>query len=176
MPVKSRNCHYGTVAITIHWLSALLIIALLGSGFRAASTENLVAKAQVLSVHAPLAIAILLLTLARIFWWWFADTKPAPVEGMPKWQNFSARAVHFLFYVIIVGMVASGIGMFVLSGAGEIVFSGAEGQLPDFWKYKPRVPHGIGARIMVALFAVHAGVALFHHFIKHDGLLRRMWF
>ena len=66
--------------------------------------------------------------------------------------------------------------MFVLSGAGAILFGGAEGQLPDFWDYKPRIPHGIGARLMVALFFFHAGAAVYHHFVKSDGLLSRMWF
>ena len=75
MPIKSVETHYGSVAVSIHWLSALLIVALLGSGFRAASTIDLDGKAQILAVHAPLGIGILVLTLARIAWWWFADKK-----------------------------------------------------------------------------------------------------
>ncbi len=176
MTVKSTNDHYGLVAVSIHWLSVLLIIALLGSGFRAANTTELAAKAQTLSIHAPVGIAILLLTLARIGWWWFADRKPDPVADMPVWHSRSARAVHLLFYVVILGMTASGIGMFILSGAGAMLFGGAEGQLPDFWNYKPRIPHAIGARLMVALLIFHTGAALYHHFVKKDRLLRRMWF
>jgi len=176
MAAKSTNDQYGSVAIAIHWLSTLLIIALLASGFRAAGSTDLSAKAQILGIHAPIGIAVLLLTLARIAWWWFADRKPDPVSGMPAWQDWSARAMHLLFYVVILGMTASGIGMFILSGAGAIVLGGAEGQLPDFWDYKPRTPHGIGARLMVALLVFHAGAALHHQFIKKDGLLRRMWF
>lgn len=176
MLAKSTNTHYGTVAVTIHWLSAILIIVLIGSGFRAANTINPDVKAQILSVHVPLAIATFVLTAVRILWWWFADKKPDPLAGIPKWQDVSASAVHFLFYIVIIGMVASGVGMFVLSGAGEILFGDAQGNLPDFWNYKPRIPHGIGARIMVALLVLHAGAALYHQFIKKDGSLRRMWF
>ncbi|MEX0346859.1 MAG: cytochrome b [Rhizobiaceae bacterium] len=176
MPAKSTKSTYGTIAVTIHWLSALLIIALLGSGFRAASTADPEAKAQILTVHAPLGIAILVLTVARIAWWWFADRKPASIPDMPAWQDISARAVHLLFYIVILGMAASGIGMFVLSGAGPIIFGGAAGQLPDFQQFLPRIPHGFGARAMVLLLVVHAGAALYHHFVKKDGLLRRMWF
>lgn len=176
MSNKSSKTNYGSVAVTIHWVSALLIIALLGSGFRAANTIDLDAKAQILSVHAPLGITILILTLARIGWWWFADKKPDPVAGVPRWQEWSGRAVHLLFYVVILGMAASGIGLFILSGAGPILFAGAEAPLPDFQNFPPRVPHGLGARLMVALLAFHAGAALYHHFIKKDGLLGRMWF
>ena len=176
MAAKSTTDQYGRVAIIFHWLSALLILVLIGSGFRASGMEDSFAKVPILRVHVPVGAAILLLTLARIGWWWFADRKPDPVDGMPTWQDRSARAVHLLFYVVILGMAASGIGMFVLSGAGAILFGGAEGQLPDFWSFKPRMPHAIGARFMIALFVFHSGAALYHHFVKKDGLLRRMWF
>lgn len=176
MSTKSTASHYGTVAVTIHWLSALLIVALIGSGFCAAGTTDLDAKALILSVHAPLGITILILTLGRIAWWRFADRKPDPVAGVPKWQERIGRSVHLLFYVVILGMAASGIGMFILSGAGPIIFAGAPGPVPDFHDFPPRVPHGLGARAMVLLLAVHAGAALFHHFVQKDGLLRRMWF
>ena len=176
MATKSTATQYGAVAVTIHWLSALLILALLGSGFRAASLTESDAKAQILMAHAPLGILILLLTLARITWWRFADRKPNAVAGSPKWQAWSAKAVHLLLYVIIIGMTASGIGMLALSGAGPTIFSAAPGPLPDFQQYAPRVPHGIGARAMVALLVLHIGAALYHQFIKKDGTLRRMWF
>lgn len=176
MAAKSTTDHYGSVAVTIHWLSVLLIVALMGTGLRAEDMVDSVAKAAVLRIHVPLGIAVLLLTLARIAWWWFAGRKPVPVAGMAKWQAYSARVVHVLFYVVILGMTASGIGMLVTSGAGAMLFAGAEGQLPDFWDFKPRVPHGIGARIMIALFVFHGAAALYHQFVLRDGLLKRMWY
>lgn len=174
--MKSTSSKYGNVAITIHWLSALFILALLGSGFRAGSLVDSAAKASVLSVHVPLGIIILLLTLARVAWWVFADRKPNHQTGDPAWQTMSAKVVHFLFYIVIFGMAASGIGMMILSGAGSILFGGSDTPLPDFWNYLPRIPHGIGARVMVALLVLHVGAALYHHFIKKDGLIWRMWF
>jgi cytochrome b561 len=84
--------------------------------------------------------------------------------------------VHFLFYVVTLGMIASGVGMMVLSGAAPVIFGGEGAPLPDFWKYPPRVPHGIGARLLVALLLLHVGAALHHHFVRRDGLLRRMRF
>ena len=175
MTAKSTTNHYGTVAVTLHWLSALLILVLIGSGFRAGGMEEAAAKASILQVHVPLGVTILLLTLARIAWWLFADKKPASVS-MPRWQDRASRAIHILFYVVILGMTASGIGMMILSGAGPIIFGGDAATLPDFWDYLPRTPHGIGARAIIALLVLHAGAALYHHFFKKDGLLGRMWF
>ena len=71
MALKSTTSHYGTVAVTIHWMSALLIIALMGSGFRASGMEDPLAKVSILRLHLPLGIAILLLTFGRDGWWWF---------------------------------------------------------------------------------------------------------
>ncbi len=73
-------------------------------------------------------------------------------------------------------MVPSGIGMLAPSGAAPIIFGGDGALLPDFSKYPPRLAHGIGARLLLALLALHASAALYHHFVRRDGLLRRMWF
>jgi len=175
MGLKSTAGRYGTMILSIHWVSALLIVILLVSGFRAANTVDPMAKAAILKFHIPLALAVLVLTVWRIVWWWGFDRKPKPVVGSPYWQERLAREVRILFYIVILGMIASGIGMVALSGAGPVIFGG-EGTLPDFWKVPPRVPHGIGARLLLALLVLHTGAALYHHFVRHDGLLGRMWF
>jgi cytochrome b561 len=176
MALKSTPNHYGTLAVSIHWISAVLIIVLIASGFRAANTVDPAAKAAILRLHVPIAIGVLALTVVRIAWWWGFDRKPRPVAGSPHWQELTARAVHALFYVVIFGMIASGVGMIVLSGAAPMIFGSEGALLPDFWKYPPRVPHGIGARLLLVLLMLHAGAALYHHFVRRDGLLRRMWF
>jgi len=172
---KSTTTHYGSVAVTIHWLSAILIIFLLGSGFRAEDAADAAAKVFFLQFHVPAGILILLLTLTRIGWWLFADSKPQPVS-MPKWQERLSRAAHILLYVVILGMASSGIGIMVLSGAGAIIFGGEPGPLPDLWQFLPRTPHAIAARVLVVMLALHAGAALYHHLVSRDGLLGRMWY
>ncbi|MGE4337660.1 MAG: cytochrome b [Pigmentiphaga sp.] len=164
------------MAISLHWLSAILILALLGSGFQAGNTTNLADKAAFLRFHIPVAIVVLLLTLWRIVWWWRFDRKPLPMPNSPAWQEWAARAVHFAFYIVILGMIASGIGMMVLSGAGPAVFGEPGSQLPNFHDYLPRVPHGLGAILLVVLLLIHIGAALYHQFFLRDGLLRRMWY
>ncbi|MFS8055944.1 cytochrome b/b6 domain-containing protein [Rhizobium sp. BR 317] len=76
--LKSRVDRYGTVAVSIHWVSAILILVLLGTGFRAANVIDATSKAGILRLHIPIAIAVLLLTLVRIAWWWRFDRKPLP--------------------------------------------------------------------------------------------------
>ncbi len=175
MSKKSNQNQYGSIAVSIHWLSALLILFLIGSGLTANGIEDNSVKSLILRVHVPIGILVLLLTITRIIWWIFVDKKPQPIS-MPSWQKRVSQAVHILLYVVILGMTASGIGMMILSGAGPIIFGGNSAELPNFWEYAPRTPHGIGARVILALLILHAGAAIHHHFVKKDGLLRRMWY
>ena len=175
MGLKSSNERYGAVAVSMHWLSALLIVILIVSGFRAANSVDPASKAAILRLHVPIAVAILALTVLRIVWWWRFDRKPKPVAGSARWQERVARAVHVAFYIVILAMAASGIGIMALSGAAPIIFGGGD-VLPNFHDYPPRWAHGAGARIFLALIVLHVGAALYHHFVRRDGLLRRMWF
>lgn len=171
--LKSSADRYGNVAIGIHWVTAIAIIALLVVGFVAADTANEETKIQLLRVHTVTGIAVLVLTLFRIGWWLFADRMPHDVQGLPRWQARSAWLVHRLFYVVVIVLAASGIAMMALSGAGDVLFGDAPG-LPDFTEYTSRAAHGIGARLLVILFVLHVGAALYHHFARRDGILRRM--
>lgn len=171
---KSTPERYGRVAITIHWVSALLIIGLMIAGFRAAGLTDSAAKASILRIHAPVGVLVLVLTLARLGWWRFADTKPADPVGVPHLQSLAAKAVHGLLYVAILGLAGSGIAMLALSGAGDILFGTAPGPLPDFWDFAPRYGHAVLARVMAGLLFLHVAAALYHQFVRKDRLFSRM--
>jgi len=173
MAMKSSTDRYGTVAMAVHWLSAIAILGLLWAGFTAANTVDEAAKIQILRLHTSAGITVLALTIFRICWWLFADRRPQEVAGVPRWQAVSARIVHVLFYLVIIVLAASGIGLMALSGAGDVVWGDAVG-LPDFREYGPRTSHGIAARLLVALTIVHVIAALYHQFVRRDGTLSRM--
>ncbi len=172
--MKSTNTTFGTFAKSIHWLSALFIIGLLLSGFRSGFSDDAAAKAAILQFHIPIAILVLLLTVVRIVWWGFYDAKPDPTGSSPAWQEAAGKWTHRLLYLLIILMLGSGITLSVLSGAADAVFGTAP--LPKFQDYTPRVAHGILARVLLAVVLLHAGAALFHHFVQKDNTLRRMWF
>lgn len=172
--MKSTNLSYGRFAVSLHWLSAILILVLLGSGFRSDMSLDPAVKIMILRVHIPVAVLVLILTLIRLIWWWRFDNKPSPLDGTPALQETIARWTHRLLYVLLFVMLGSGIGLSVLSGAPDAVFGSAD--LPNFSEYPPRIAHGIAAKILAGLIALHAGAALFHHFVKRDATLKRMWF
>ncbi len=174
MAWKSSANRYGSVAISIHWFTAIAILALLLAGTIAATTVDEATKAAILRIHAPLGITIVILTVLRIVWWTAVDRKPSPPADASHAQRLGEKAVHTLFYVAILAMGASGIGMIVLSGAGEILFGSKLGPLPDFTKFPPFYGHLIGALLLITLLVGHVGAALWHQFIKRDRLLSRM--
>jgi cytochrome b561 len=176
MGLKNTPDRYGTMAVSIHWLSALLIIVAIASGFRAADTLDPAAKAAVLRLHVPIAIAVLVLTVLRIVWWW--GLRPKIQAGCRIAALAGARGAGGACPVLRCHP-RNDCKRHRDAGAerrSAIIFGGEGALLPDFWKYRPRLPHGIGARLLLALLVLHAGAALYHHFGRRDGLLRRMWF
>ena len=171
MPLKSTPTRYGTVAIALHWLTAAAILGLFVTG-QFTETDDAAAKLSALQWHAPLGLSVLVLTLVRIGWWVWGDTRPAPIgAGL---QLTAAKLGHAAFYVLMIGMALSGMAMMALSGAGDIVFNGAPGPLPDFHDYLPRIPHGIGSKLLLALVVVHVAAAIWHQAVLKDGTMARM--
>jgi len=166
---------YGGLAVTLHWLSALAVFVLLGSGFAAAWASDAAAKVALLQLHVPLAIALLVLTLVRIGWRVFKRSAPPSLAGTPRWQAATARAVHLLLYLALLLMLGSGIALLITSGAGPVVFGGT-GVLPDLTRFAPHTGHVLGALAILALLAAHIGAVLYHHLVARENILRRMWY
>lgn len=174
MSLKSTPTRYGTVAITIHWITALALVGLVLSGWRAEDMADDAAKIGVLRIHTAVGVSVLLLTVARILWWIAVDKKPAYPAGQPRWQQIASSAVHGLLYLALLLMAGSGIATMALSGAGDIVWGGVAAPLPDFRQFAPRGVHGLGASLLILLSLLHIAAALYHQFVLRDRLLARM--
>ena len=84
---------------------------------------------------------------------------------------------HWAFYVVILLIVASGMGTAVFTVLIEIVFQGSGAPLPaDFDDVPPLGAHEFGATILFLLVIGHVVAALYHQYWLEDGLFSRMWF
>jgi len=160
------------MAIAIHWASALAVILTFAAGFVVANVTPPGEQAPILAVHITLGLIVFALTLLRIVWWVAADKRPAPALGQPRWQEATAKIVHAGFYVLLILMASSGIVTILMSGALPAIVAG--GPLPDFSDLIPRIAHGVMSKILLALFVVHVGAALYHQLLRRDRLLARM--
>ncbi|MEO6013060.1 MAG: cytochrome b/b6 domain-containing protein [Devosia sp.] len=170
MSSKSTETRYGSVAIAIHWASAAAVILAFAAGTVVANS-NPVPTAPLVA-HIVLGLSVLVLTVLRIIWWAVADKHPSPPKEQPRWQRMAANATHGLLYVILILMASSGIMTLISSGAIPVLLAG--GALPDLSAVIPRIAHGIMSKLLLALFVVHLGAALYHQFVRQDHLLARM--
>lgn len=140
--MKSTPAQYGSTAVALHWVSALLVLVLIVTGFRSGFAEDAATKAAALRIHVPVAMAALLLTALRLLRWWRFDQKPSPEPGTPAWQDAVARWTHRALYLALILLLASGIAMSVMSGLPSALFGTAD--LPDFASLPPAPGTALG--------------------------------
>ena len=167
---------YHPAFVAIHWLTALLVLMMLGVGkfvMPGISFDD-PQKPMMLQSHAYIGGALTLLVIARLVLR-FTTKHPAPADAGNAILNFAAKAVHILLYVFLLGMAASGLGLFQMANL-PAVFSGAAPYPSNFFEYLPRMGHGLTSWLLLAIVLLHFGAALYHQFIRKDNLLARMWF
>ncbi|MBN9306492.1 MAG: hypothetical protein BGO82_20570 [Devosia sp. 67-54] len=172
MSLKSTSTQYGSMAIALHWTSALAVILAWIAGFVVAETLPAGQGAGILLAHITLGLIVFALTLLRIVWWLALDRHPGAPAGQPGWQVLAAQATHLGLYVLLVLMATSGIVTLILSGAVPLLLAG--GPVPDFSELVPRLAHGVMSKLLLLLLVLHVGAALYHQLIRKDRLLARM--
>jgi len=174
--VKPSRYHPALVAL--HWFLAAFIVLALGLGMFVLKTipNSSPQKLEALRAHMIGAGVIVTLMLTR-FAIRMLSARPEPATTGNRVLDRIARISHLAFYGLVAGMVITGFTTALLADLPAIVFGGSSAPLPaSFTVFQTRVIHGVIAKVFVALIAVHATAALFHHFVLGDGLLRRMWF
>ena len=169
---------YHPALVALHWLLAILIIlALVGGGLILDEMPNSdPLKIEALQGHMIVATIILVLMLVRLLVRVRTAHPPQADIGQPL-LNRLARWAHWAFYAVIFAMLGSGIAMSVMAGLPAIVFFGSGDPLPaSFDELAPRAAHGLFATLLALLIAGHVAAALYHQFVRKDGLLARMWF
>lgn len=162
----------------LHWAMALLVIFMLFIGIAAVSTAG-PAYTELLALHRPLGIAILLLAGIRLAIR-LVTGAPALPANLPRAQVFGAKASHALFYLAMIGMPL--IGWAMLSAGGYPVQITAGVALPPILPKDGgafgllRNMHSVIAFAFLALILGHLTMAMVHGFIRRDGVLATMGF
>jgi cytochrome b561 len=168
---------YHPVLVVLHWLIALLVVVGLAMGTFGLSTlpNSSPDKIGALRGHMIAGGAILLLTLVRLVVRRVTAHPPPASTGIALADRLAPLA-HGLLYLAVLAMAGSGIAMSIGANLPAIVIGG-QGSLPvDFSHLAPRAVHGIVAKVLMALVALHVAAAVYHHWVRRDGLLSRMGF
>jgi cytochrome b561 len=174
--VKPSRYHPALVAL--HWfLAAFIVLALaLGTFVLKTIPNSSPQKLEALRAHMIGGGVILTLMMVRLAIRLRSARPEGATTGNPVLDRI-ARVSHRAFYGLVAGMIATGLATALLADLPAIVFGGSGASLPaSFAVFPTRVIHGLIAKIFVALIAVHATAAFYHHFVLRDGLLKRMWF
>jgi len=179
---------YGVVAKTLHWGMALLfLIAYCAIYYRHWLVEERSdAWLTAGHVHRAVGISIGVFMVLRIAWRW-VNTVPTEPSGS-LWEKRLARAAHYSLYFFMIAMPISGyfgtdaptsFGVFMIPNFAETsVFQAIASGGPSFeqWERPLDFFHRElgGALFLWMLILVHAGAALYHHFVRGDDVLTRM--
>jgi len=169
---------YHRLLVALHWLLAVLIIAMLCAGFfLLAPMPNIdPQKISILLVHMSLGMLILGLTFIR-FVVRLSTAKPAAATTGFAALDRAAPAAHYGFYLLVVLMAGSGLATAILAGLNSSVFQKTGEALPaSFTAYPTFTAHFYLALILASLIVLHVAAALYHQLALGDHLLRRMWF
>ncbi|MBP5098174.1 cytochrome b561 [Pseudomonas protegens] len=174
--MNSQPRHFAPLARLLHWLMALLIIAMLfiGAGMVASVSAR---HEWLIHLHKPLGIAILLLVLVRLWVRFYTRQPPLPAD-LPGWQVLVAKASHVLLYALMLSLPLLGWGM--ISAAGDPVMLGSSLQLPAILPANAqlfavlRKAHGYLAYLLFFTVLLHLAAALFHGWVRRDGVLQSM--
>ena len=92
-------------------------------------------------------------------------------------QDKIGVAVHHILYLLVIVMGLSGFGIAILAGIPDVI-NGVEGAvLPvDFSEFAPRIAHGIIAKLIMLVVALHVVAALYHQFVLKDSIFKRVMF
>jgi cytochrome b561 len=169
-----KDGSYDRRTIVLHWVTAVLVVLLWGI----AQVIDLFPKGPpriaVRSVHIVLGVLLGVVLLMRIAWRTGSGRRLPPAnQGV---MGYLAKAVHIGLYVVVVSVVLLGISNAWARGDSLFSLWKIPKLYPDIQQLKPTIEnlHGTFANVLLILAGAHALVAIVHHFILRDGVMRRM--
>jgi cytochrome b561 len=170
---------YHPIQVVLHWLSAVLVISAWVIGalvLERIPNAQAAQKIFPLGIHMTAGLTIALVMALRLALRVALEPPPRATSGNALLDRL-APVVHGALYVASLAMAASGLTLAVQAGLPAIVFGGADAPLPtNLQDFAARSLHAVIGTILISLVALHAAAALYHHFVRRDGLLARMWF
>lgn len=164
---QQRLLRYSNVAVTLHWLTAALVVAQVVIGFVFHDMERGPARSDLFTWHKTVGATILILALVRLAYRLMNPPPPFP-EELPRWERLVAVWNHRAFYFLLIALPLT--GLIAVSGKSDDWFTPLIGGIP-----LPTVPgisesggelsgevHEILVFTTLALLVLHVGAAIKH--------------
>lgn len=160
----------------LHWLMAVAILAMLFIGVGMVSTVA-PTYLTLVSIHKPLGIAILVLAIVRLVVRWRYGTPRLPAD-LPEPMKLAAVLSHWALYALMIAMPLLGWGMLSAAQYPVVLWGGV--RLPPILPPSDSLHtllwnlHRGLAYVFFALILMHVGAALFHAWVRRDGVFQAM--
>ena len=164
---QRRLWRYSNVAVTLHWLTAALVVTQVWLGFTFHDMPRGPERMEMFTWHKTVGATILILALFRLSYRLLNPPPPFP-EELPRWERFAAVWNHRAFYFLLVALPLT--GLIAVSGGADESFT----QL-KFGLDLPLIPgisedggelsggvHEILVFTTLALLVLHIGAAVKH--------------
>jgi cytochrome b561 len=187
MAARNSQLRYGSVAMTLHWLIAALVLVNLGLGLYMADLPKTDASRFMLfQLHKSVGLTVLVLSVLRLVWRLVNPVPPIP-RGVNPFLRLGGHVSHFLFYFLIIAIPLAGWAMVSSSPIGlpTPYFGLFSWPNISFLANLPRAAkianedmfaetHELLAYSAIALLVLHVLAALYHQFLRRDDVLKRM--
>ena len=178
MAKAENGLGYTGTAKALHWVIVALLIIQFVLAWTMPDIKRDTKPDTLINLHLSFGALIVAVAIVRLGWR-LTHREPEPHDGLPPWQVQSARIMHWLLYLLL--FVVPILGWMNASWRGFPVTVFGLFDLPKLMA--TRAPgfrwsgdvHGLLANYaMLALVALHVAAALYHYFIRRDGVLQRM--
>ncbi len=151
---------FSKAQIYLHWAVVALVAFqfILSAGIKSLWEKRMdgtIPNEPSFNPHILIGVIILLLVVWRLFLR-FKHGVPALPKSEKPIAGLIAKATHYLFYILLIGMPLSGAGAWFLG------------------LKQPAFTHGLAAKLLLALIVLHILAALLHHFVLKTNVLRRI--
>lgn len=195
--MAERAQRYTAVAIVLHWAIAFAILFMIPLGFwmHIQAEHGNVSQGlfDAYQLHKSIGLTVLALSVVRLGWR-LANPPPPLPEHMPGWEKLIAKATHWAFYALMLGLPLSG---WLYVSAGWSIHDNAALPVPTRWFGLFQAPHLFGldrapldvrhdaaeaaftahwvlAYAAIGLAVLHVAAALKHHLFDRDATLAHM--
>jgi cytochrome b561 len=168
---------YTPTAKGLHWIIVALVLSQFAVSALMPDIGPRAEPGTLVNLHFSLGLTIVGVMVVRLA---HRLLHPAPLEAAdaPEWERRVAKATHFVFYFVL--LVGPFLGWASASSHRLPVTFFGFFTLPPLaaprtrWANTAGDIHTVAMWTLLAIIALHAAAALYHHFVRHDGVLRRM--
>jgi cytochrome b561 len=171
-PAGCETQTYDRVTIRLHWATAILVAIQFLIGRTTSFLPRGPLRVDIWSAHVLLGFALTVVVVAGIVWRsLYGRRLPPPERGF---RHFLAVATHRLLDGLLLVIIGLGVAN-VFAHAFPMFNLWHFPKLgDDTFMRNVNAWHGFLANIIAPVALLHAGAAVFHHYVVKDGVLRRM--